>query len=221
MLQRLYHALAILAIAHLVAIAGIAVHLVVSGRLDAQKAEMVAQILRGEPLAAATQPAASQPAPETEAAQQAIVLPQTEQDRQLLQALLERERAEIRYREELAEREKLALMREREELEKLRARIEAERRAREATSQAEGFTKELEVLSSVKAKQRKLLLMQKEDAEVVRLLKAMDPRLAKQVIEACKTPEEMAWISRILAQFEGSASSQPAAEASAADTASP
>src|SRR5690242_3092354 len=59
-MSRLYHLLALIALINLFAIAGLAGYLFASGRLNTERVDQIAKVLRGEfPM---TQPASSQPA---------------------------------------------------------------------------------------------------------------------------------------------------------------
>jgi len=201
MLKSLYQLVALIAIVHLLVLVGLVGYLVATGQLDAERVQAIAAVLRGEspiqPGVATTRPSVpqTQPVPEASPVQVARALEQDE----IARRLFEQRRREIEDRLNLARAIRLDVIRRQEQLE-----AERERFHREVLQQYQhdGFQKELELLSSVSSKKAKAILMSKQDAEVVRLLMAMDVRTGKKIIDACKTPEEMSWISRILERIQ-------------------
>ncbi len=71
-----------------------------------------------------------------------------------------------------------------------------------------GFQAELGTLSSIDAKSAKELLKLKSDADVVRILMAMDDRKRSKIVKACKTQEERLWIGRVMESFHDSTENQ-------------
>ena len=62
----------------------------------------------------------------------------------------------------------------------------------------------LETLSSIEPEKARDLLMKHggfKDADVVRIMMAMDAFRAKKIVNACQTPEELGWIGRIQRQI--------------------
>ena len=114
---------------------------------------------------------------------------------------LVRREAEVQQNWRFLEGQQLRFLREKEAFaEKLkRAEEEEDRQAVEADNS--GMQKELELLAGIKAKEAKALLRQKDDAEVVRILKSMESRKARKIVSACKTDEERLWIGRILGKL--------------------
>jgi hypothetical protein len=196
-IKTLYQVVCILAIANVVLLIGVLVFLFGSGRLNAERVEQIAAVLRGEypaEVSATTQPT-SQPA-ESDTVE--LKLARAEEQGDWAERLLERKRREIEDRQRLVDAAVLDIVRRQEALAEERSAFEERRRKIEAQRLQRGFAKELELISTVKPKIRKDLLRQKSDADAVKLLMEMDERAGKQVIEACKTPEEKAWIARIL-----------------------
>ena len=213
--KAIYQVICILAIANLVAVAGIIAFLFATDRLDAERVDQMAAVLRGEDLserAPATPPAAptTQPAEKKDTAETQLARARERGD--LAQRLLERRGREVEDRQRLAEALMLDIVRRQETLAEERAALEAQQRKIQEERLRSGFLKELELLASVKPKVRKDLLAQKSDTDVVKLMMEMDQRAGKQVIEACKRPEEKAWIGRILHQIQMQ-SETPSAEA--------
>ncbi len=196
MIKGLYHLLALVAIVHLLVLVGLAGYLLASGRLDRQRMDAVVDVLRGgrlpsTPVVARPASPQTQPAPELS---QTTIARNLEQD-EIARRLFEQRRREIDDRLRLTQAIRLEVIRRQEELAR---RSEEFRRQMVEQFQQSGFQKELELLESVSGKKAKEVLIGKKESEAVRLLTAMDVRTGKKIIEACKSPEEMAWVSRIL-----------------------
>lgn len=117
---------------------------------------------------------------------------------EIVRTELERRRREIQNAWDLLERQQLALVRAKEEFETQQRRHleELDRRAQEVGDS--GFQKELEILSELKPKEAKELLRLKEEADVVRILLALEARKARKIVGECKKNDERLWIGRIL-----------------------
>jgi hypothetical protein len=212
--KSLYQVISILAIANLVCLIGLVIFLAATGRLDAERVDQIAAVLRGEPpvpTASTTQPT-TQPV-EAETAETRLAQAREETD--LAFRVLERKRREVADRQRLAEALMMDVVRRQETLSEDQSAFQEQQRKIEEQRLQEGFVKELELLTSVKPKVRKDMLVAKSDVDAVRLMMEMDERAGKQVIEACKTPAEKAWISRILhliqTQQENTTSVEPEA----------
>ena len=92
-----------------------------------------------------------------------------------------RREAEIQQNWRFLEGQQLRFLREKEAFAdmKKRAMAEEERLADEADNS--GMLKELELLAGIKAKDAKALLRQKDDTEVVRILRSMESRQARKI----------------------------------------
>lgn len=111
---------------------------------------------------------------------------------------LDRRTREIQDGWKLLETQQLTLVRDRESLEGAKAALaEMEKKKAEQTGES-GLQKEAEIIGGLKAKQAKELLRQKQDADVVALLKGMDDRKVRKIVGECKSEEERHWIGRIL-----------------------
>ena len=64
-----------------------------------------------------------------------------------------------------------------------------------------GIQKELDIISGITPKAAKELLKLKPDAEVARILLAIDNRKVNKIVKQCKTSEERLWIGRVLEQL--------------------
>ncbi len=115
--------------------------------------------------------------------------------------LVRRER-EIQNAWGLLESQQLALLQEREALKESKKRFEQELQLRAQEEGNSGLKRELQIISGLKAGEAKDLLRQKNDADVVRILMALDERKAAKVVQACsKDGEERLWIGRILGKL--------------------
>jgi hypothetical protein len=214
--KTLYQVISVLAIANLVCIIGLVVFLAATGRLDAERVDQIAAVLRGEPpvpAAPTTQPT-TQPV-EAESAETRLARAREETD--LAFRALERKRREVADRHRLAEALMMDVVRRQETLSADRSAFQEQQRKIEEQRLQEGFVKELDLLTSVKPKIRKDMLAAKSDADAVKLMMEMDERAGKQVIEACKTPEERAWISRILHLIQTQQANTTSVEAEAGE----
>lgn len=201
-MKRVYQIVAVLSVGHMAALIGLIAFLALTGRLTPQKVDAMAAAWRGgdeEQPSAATQPAAQgaeEMGPNGRSAAQALTDLRHQQE--TVRNVVARELREIQDRNRLAEVIRLDVVRRREQLAKDREAFEAEqRRLREETNRS-GFTKELESLEAAKPAVRKEVLKSKKDADALMLLMEMDTRSVKQVIESCKTEEELAWMTRLL-----------------------
>ncbi len=129
--------------------------------------------------------------------------------------------ADERYRIELDRRKReiangwaqlqlqqLALVQRQEAFDADKQRFADERQQLAKKEGNSGFLAELGTLSSIGAKSAKELLKLKGDADVVRILMAMDDRKRSKIVKACKTQEERLWIGRVLESFNDSAVAQ-------------
>lgn len=129
--------------------------------------------------------------------------------------------ADERYRIELDRRKKeiengwaqlqlqqLALVQRQDAFDADKTRFAQERQQLAMKEGDSGFQAELDTLSAIDAKNAKELLKLKSDADVVRILMAMDSRKRSKIVKACKTSEERLWIGRMMEKFHDSAVAQ-------------
>jgi len=200
-MKRLYHMLALLALVNLFAVAGLIGFLFATGRLNAERVEQIAIVLRGEfpePEVAVT--AAAEPEAPPEASQAEIARLRAKQEYYGL--LAERHKREIEDRRSLAQATQVETMRLLEEIEEKRKAFKAERTETLEEERQAGFEKELELFAKMDPGMAKDLLKARKDADVVRLLSEMDVNRAKKIIDTCKKKEEdKVWIVRIVEQL--------------------
>jgi len=207
LLKRIYNAVAILAIVNLLVMAVLIGVAWASGRLSAERVEQIAMVLRGElgkDQAPATQPAATQPAPQ--AASEKI-----RHDEELEEIFARRfdwHHRELQNLVSLIDTARLEQLRQREALQQEVAQYEEARQAWLEQEQRDGFKQSLVYLESIDPKIAKYLLQQKKEADAAQFLSAMNSRKGRDIIEECTTPEDREWIGRVLNTIEQGAASQ-------------
>lgn len=210
MLTNVYNAVAAIALATLLAVSGFVGYLFATGRLNAGRLETVAGVLRGEfdgsrPIAETaaaptTRPTGSEgPPASTEDELRNL------RKRQRLE-LLATERAErdLEAQRRLLDQVLQHVVQEQERLAEEKAAFARQREKLNAVAQDEGFQRELELVSGLQPRQAKehlLRLWQKQPADAVRLLTAMDDSRAKRILEQFKTPDELKIQTDLLEQI--------------------
>lgn len=114
--------------------------------------------------------------------------------------LIRRER-EVADQWALIRAAQLALLRDREAFEAEKKEFAAALEHRSASEGGSGYQRELAYLESVKPKLARDLLRQKKDVDVVEIMLAIDARVGRKIIDACRTEEERLWMGRILEQL--------------------
>jgi flagellar motility protein MotE (MotC chaperone) len=196
-MKRLLTVLGLVAVVNLAGLIGLGVYAHGQGWTERERVLRALAALKGEEEAesAATQPETrehqlAQPSAER------IRLKEETEERYLIE--LSRREREVQDAWKLLETQQLALVREKEGLEEAKKRFVAEMQAKAKETDDSGLQKELDIIAGVKAKEAKELLRQKNDADVVRILMAMESRKARQIVASCKGSEERLWIGRIL-----------------------
>lgn len=146
--------------------------------------------------------AASQPAELVEKTMGvAASQPEEEVGADVLRAELGQRESDVRHQWEMIRAAQLQLLRDREQFEQEKKDAAAMVSRREKPEGGEGYARELEYLSSIKAKSAKDFLRMKKDADVVEILVALEPRVGRKIIDACKSQEDRLWMGRILEQL--------------------
>jgi pyruvate/2-oxoglutarate dehydrogenase complex dihydrolipoamide acyltransferase (E2) component len=206
-MKRIYHILALTALVAVFALGGFAGFLFATGRLNAERVDQIAKVLRGEfPKAVAAAPTSqptSQPAaPTMQPSRSEIARMQAQKEYYELAG--ERLRAEAEQRRTLNQRIQLDITRQAEETEARRQETEKAKprpAASPTPSQSEAAAKELEVFSTMDPKLARDLLMKRKEPDAVQLFLQLEPNRVKKIVDACKTEEERTWIGRILSQL--------------------
>ncbi|MDM8004985.1 MAG: hypothetical protein QUV05_02375 [Phycisphaerae bacterium] len=203
MLKRLYHLLALVAMINLFAVAGLIGYLFASGRLNAERVEQMAVVLRGEFPTSQPAVASSRPAERDRNAQPSGEEIVRRQEMKELLALKDSRRArELRDRDLLDKRIQLETRQLIEKLERKENELKQQKQILEKEGEQAGFDRQLNLLSKTEPKlAMQLLKNQIKEPDAVQLLMKMDENRVKAIINACKTEEDRAWIGRILNQI--------------------
>lgn len=203
MFKRMYHILAWLALANLFAVGGLVGYLFASGRLNAERIEQIAVVLRGEfpqPQVQATQPEAVVEKPQTSREE----LARLEAKRRIYALIAERQQREIEDRNKLSESIKFDVNRQLEQIESKAQEFTQQKEQAQKVAEQSGFQETLDIFSEMDPKIAKdILRTHCKDADAVRMLMQMDSGRRKKIVNGCKTPEEKEWMSRLLAQMQG------------------
>ncbi|NLE61374.1 MAG: hypothetical protein GX616_23745 [Planctomycetes bacterium] len=203
MLKRFYHLLALLAMINLFAVAGLIGYLFASGRLNAERVEQMAVVLRGEfpasqPAAAATQPAERDEKPQGSGEE----IAEHREKKELLALQDSRRVRELRDRDLLDKRIQLETRQLLEKLERKENELRQQKQVLEKEGEQAGFERQLDLLSKTEPKlAMQLLKNQIKEPDAVQLLMKMDENRVKAIINACKKEDDKAWIGRILNQI--------------------
>ena len=201
--KKAYRLLALLALLHLLAAGGGLAYLVGTGRLDGERLEQIANVLRGElstPQAAQAQEIARVEAPAKSA--EAIEREQTAE--QIKRHEIDRRLAELEQQAATARAALLKVTRQREAHQREKEEFAAQRRQRDKQERSEGFRKDLDLLGSLKPKVAVDYLLQKPTEDAAQMLLLMETRKAKRIIEAARTPaqrKKMAEIYQLLSEM--------------------
>lgn len=218
-MSKLFGLLSVLSIATVLATSSFCAYLFAGGKLNAERIEKIAAVLRGElDSAASSQPSSApttQPHTEEEPARpSAEELRVRKKEERLQRALLERAAADAQAQRELVNQALHELVQREEKLQSDRSAWEEQRKKMSAQDQDAGFEKELAMVGKLPPKQAKDHLVrtwEKQKADAVRLLNAMKPSAAQAVLKELKTPEEAAILHELLEQMRlSSASAAPA-----------
>lgn len=208
-MSKLYGLLSILSIATVLATGSFCAYLVFEGKLNGERVEKIAAVLRGElDMAAASQPTsapASQPMEEeTHVRRSAEELKAHKREERLQRAILDRAAADTKAQRDLLNQALQELVQREEKLQSEKTAWDDQRKKMTEQAQDAGFEKELALVSKLPAKQAKehlLLTWQQQKADAVRLLNALKPSTAQAILKELKTPEEAAVLHELLEQL--------------------
>ncbi len=194
----LFKIVSILAILHLLGLAGLMGLLWSKGTLSTDRVQLIAGVLRGEydpPSEDESGPAVSQDA-ETESPQAALTQEQLEVE--MTRRQLERQKTELEQRLELVLREMARVQREREYFEERRQREAEVVRKKGEQNYRRGFEKQLDLFGKMKPQVAVEYLLSRDVEEATELLRALDTRKGKKIIEAARTPNQRKKMDEIL-----------------------
>lgn len=202
MLKRLFHAISILAISHMLVFTGMLAFLFMSGRLNSERVNMIAGVLRGEELVPTDQQPTTQPAGEES------VEPQPASAEKLVEKNLEgqeirQQRFQRAHVDLLALRQRydtlyLQLIQQKEELDRKIKMLDQQRKELRKEVTDEGFEKALATVRSMEPEQVKEYFMTLEPMVVVQYLKKMPSYQAGQILGEFTTDEEQVFAKEVL-----------------------
>lgn len=212
-MRRILRLLSVLSLVVVLAAGGLAGFLLATGRLTAERIDQIAAILRGESLVAATTTA---PAPTEEVKPQTATkqIAHDQAQQEMLALLADRRLRELEDRSRLNERIHFEVTQKLEEIQRREAEFAEQRKKLAQQSTRDGFEAEQGIVASIDpTRARELLMMMEKDADVVRLVLAMEADRRKKIFNTCKTPQEMGWARRILDQLRSHGIDRADAEA--------
>lgn len=202
MLKRLFNMLVLVALVNLFSLIGFVGYLFATGRLDKDRINQVAMVLRGEfdeEDSPTTQPSGEQ---ETAPIRSAAEIAQANERSHYGELLSERYLRQVEDRRRLSEDTRIEVDRLLEEIGRREKRVQKQLEAIRQENELTGFQKQLDVFARLDPTQAKDLMMKEmKEADVVHLLMAMDENRVPKIINACRTDEELSWIGRILNQI--------------------
>ncbi len=202
MLKQIYHIVALLAVLHLLVLLGLGAFMVATGRLDTEKVERIAAVIRGDETPVESKAATSQPTVTPVLAMgSSEKIAEAQSDEEVARLTSERLLREAVDRKALVDASMLKVTRQLEALAKQRQEFEQARALARQADQQGGLKAELEIVSSLSEKKARDLLMKKEVPEAVRILMKMKTRSAAGIIDACKTETEKAWAVQVMQEI--------------------
>ena len=196
MFAKLYHTVAIVATAIVLAGGGLVGVMYGTGKLTAERIEALAAVLRqdpNQPVEATDTVADESVAPSTRAAS-AEELRQQQQDAQLRRVLDERAANDRIAQRRLLDQALHHLVLAEERLERDKAQWDEELKRRRGAARDAGFSKELSLIADLPPKTAKDHLIRKwkeSPADAVRLLNALPKSTSKRILGQMKSPEEL------------------------------
>lgn len=213
MLGRIYNLVAILAIAHLVALGGVVAYLFNSGKLSPERVQQIAELLRtADEEPAEDQPAdkadkdkeAEEPAPTEQPGRSAEQIAADRHAQQLRRAAVERAEADLRAQRQLLEQVLVDQIQKQEAFDRSVQNWKEQKKKLRDEARDAGFQRELEYFSKLPPKQAKEILVRKfknSPADAVRLLNAVKTSVGQSILETMKSPEEIKIMYELLEQL--------------------
>lgn len=210
MLAKLFNTVATLALATVLAGGGFIGYLFGTGKLNTARVELVADVLRGQLDELPDPHAVVTTQPTTQAAREAPRAPTEDEVRELrkrehLERLAtERAVRDLEAQQRLLDQALQHVLQEQEKLALDKSEFAKQREKIKVAAHDEGFQKELELVSGLAPRQAKehiVRLWEKQPADAVRLMNAMDEGRARRILEQFKTPAELSIQTDLLEQI--------------------
>lgn len=197
MRRKLFNILAVMCIAVVLALLGLLGAMLSTGQLSHKNIALIAKVLRGEPLtkkpAKVVPPATTQPAA---TAQEQISQNQATTD--LMDRQIDLRLRELHYQMTQLKNLEAQIELDRQRLAKARTKFYAQVQASQKLAQDQGFQKELSLLGSIQPDQAKQLLMNEDPKVAAQYLAQLDSRKRAQIVDAFRSPAEMARLQQLL-----------------------
>lgn len=223
MLTRLYNFLAVASIAAVLSLAALFGFLVSTGKLTAERFEMLADVLRGGAAEAvpaeAEVPADDQERPRAESAEEVRQQRRTER---LARAGLERAMSDLEAQRELLDQVLHDVMTRQESLVAEQAAWQADQQKLRQETLDRGLEREVTYVSGLPsklAKEHVILTWQENRDDALRLLNALRPSKTRDILRTFKEPEEVKVMHELLERLrnQGSEESTPGSGTTAGD----
>jgi len=198
--RRLWTAISIMAVLNLTALTAFTAHAWNQGWLQPERVQRAIAELRSAREQVAPAPAVTNEVRKP-TARAADRIRRNEEAAEKQRIELARREREIKDGWKLLEAQQLVLLRNREALEEKVRQFEANKEQAAKEKGDSGLQKELDIIAGITPKAAKELLKLKPDAEVARILLAVDNRKVNKIVKQCKTSEERLWIGRVLEQL--------------------
>lgn len=199
-MKRLWTAISIMAVLNLTALTAFTAHAWNQGWLQPERVQRAIAELRSAREQVAPAPAVTNEVRKP-TARAADRIRRNEEAAEKQRIELARREREIKDGWKLLEAQQLVLLRNREALEEKVRQFEANKERAAKEKGDSGLQKELDIIAGITPKAAKELLKLKPDAEVARILLAVDNRKVNKIVKQCKTSEERLWIGRVLEQL--------------------
>ncbi len=205
MVKQLYNALAMLALINMLAMLGLFGFLFHKGKLNAEKVNRLAAVIRGEidTTAASTEGAlASATArPEDVAESSSEKIKQALEEGEIKQLRLEREEQDLKHRQNLLDRRMITFQRDKDEHTKQVQEQEQMQKKKQEQALSSSYLEVVSAIENIKPVAAVEVLMTKGDPDCVKILQSMDEMKRTKIFNACKTAEQKAWRDRVITQM--------------------
>ena len=199
---RLYAALAMFALIHLAMLVGIGLYAYLTGRIDEDKIERIASVLRGDEAEETLESDPSADGAGTlltgSAETSAQLIQETVAGEEMDQLRRERAFAELRNLSIMIDRRRLKLQKDQEAHEQQVARYEGQVKKREEQELSSTHKKTIDTIGSLDSKRARDFLMKTSTADAVNVLLALPDRKRQRILGACRSAKETAWRDQML-----------------------
>lgn len=207
MMTKVYNGLALASLATMLAGGGLLGYLVGSGRLNAERMNLVAAALRGE-LDGYSEPVLEETGapdePDRPRGHSAEEVRAARQRDHLQSQMIERAKRDVEARQRLLDQTLQALIAEREQFDDQKQAWTQQRAQMTEEVQDAGFERELELVSSLPPKSAKahiIRLWGSSRTDAVRLIMRLDTRKTTNIFAQMKTPAEQEVMSQLMEQL--------------------